>query len=96
VNLIRKTCSPSDKLMEQYSQTVWALVLNLLYFNITIVKKKLNSISDRLHVFAASPTQQLFPRWPDFSFQSLHRPYIYENEGFWEAMPNDERICVVI
>jgi hypothetical protein len=26
VNLIRKTCSPSNKLMEQYSQTVWALV----------------------------------------------------------------------
>jgi hypothetical protein len=29
-------------------------------------------------------------------FQSLHRPYIYENEGSWKAIPNDERICVVI
>jgi ribonuclease HI len=61
VNLICKTCSPSDKLMEQYSQTVWALVLNLLSFNITLVKKELNSIVDRLVVFAASPTQQLLP-----------------------------------
>jgi ribonuclease HI len=25
VNIIRKTCSPSDKLMEQYSLTVWVL-----------------------------------------------------------------------
>jgi ribonuclease HI len=96
VNLIRKTCSPSDKLMEQYSQTVWALVLNLLSFNITHVKKELNSIVDRLVVFAASPTQQLLPRWPDCAFQSLHRPYIFENEEFWKAIPNDESICDVI
>jgi ribonuclease HI len=46
VNLTRKTCSPSNKLMEQYSQTVWALVSNLLSFNITHVRKELNSISD--------------------------------------------------
>jgi hypothetical protein len=81
---------------EQYSQTTWALVLNLLSFNIKFVKKELNSIVDWLVVFAASPTQQLLPPWLDCSFQSLHRPYISENEGFLEAMPNDERICVVI
>jgi ribonuclease HI len=61
VNLICKTCSPSNKLMEQYSQTVWALVSNLLSFNITHVRKDLNSIVDRLVVFAASPTQHLLP-----------------------------------
>jgi ribonuclease HI len=87
VNLIRKTFSPSDKLMEQYSQTVWALVLNLLSFNITHVKKELNSIADRLVVFAASPTQQLLPHWPDCAFQSLHHPYISENEEFLEGHP---------
>jgi hypothetical protein len=87
VNLIRKTCSPSDKLMEQYSQTIWALVLNLLSFNITHVKKELNSIVDRLVVFATSPTQQLLPRWPNCAFQSLHRPYISENEEFWKVKP---------
>jgi ribonuclease HI len=79
VKLIRKTCSLGDKLMEQYSQIVWALVLNLLSFNITHVKE-LNSIVDRLVVFAASPTQQLLPRWPNCAFQYLHRRYIFENE----------------
>jgi hypothetical protein len=82
--------------MEKYSQTVWALVLNLLSFNITLFKKVLNSIVDWLAIFLASPTQQLLPHWPNYAFQSLHRPYIYENEGLWEAMTNDERICVVI
>jgi ribonuclease HI len=81
VNLIHKTCSPSNKLMEQYSQTVWELVLNFLSFNITHVKKELNSIVYQLVVFAASPTQQLLPRRPDCAFQSLHHPYIFENEG---------------
>jgi hypothetical protein len=95
VNLTRKTCSPSNKLMEQYSQTVWALVSNLLSFNITHVRKELNSIVDRLVVFAASPTQQLSPHWPDCALQSLHRSYISENENFWKAIPNNESICVV-
>jgi hypothetical protein len=36
------------------------------------------------------------PRRPDCAFQSLHCPYIYENEGSWKAIPNDESICVVI
>jgi ribonuclease HI len=96
VNLIRKACSPSDKLMEQYSQTVWALVSNLLSFNITHVRKELNSIADRLVVFAASPTQQLLPHWPDCAFQSRHRPYIPGHVGFWEALPDDESICAII
>jgi ribonuclease HI len=96
VNLIHKTCSPSDKLMEQYSKTVWALVSNLLYFNITHVKKELNSMADRLVVFTTSPTQQLLPHKSDCAFQSLHHPYIPEKEGSWNAIPNDESICVVI
>jgi ribonuclease HI len=95
VNLIRKTCFPSNQLMEQYSQTVWALVSNLLSFNITHVRKELNSIADRLVVFAASPTQQLLPHWPDCAFQSLHRSYISENEESWKAIPNNESSCVV-
>jgi ribonuclease HI len=46
VNIIHKIFPPRDKLMEQYSQTVWALVSNPLSFNITHVKKELNSIAD--------------------------------------------------
>jgi hypothetical protein len=56
----------------------------------------LNSIADRLVVFAASPTQQLLPHWPDCAFQSLHRSYISENEELWKAIPNNESSCVVI
>jgi ribonuclease HI len=96
LNLISKTCSSSDKLMEQYSQNVWALGSNLLSFNITHVKKELNSMADRLDVFATSPNQQLSPHRLDCSFQSLHRPYIPKKEGSWKVTPNDESICVVI
>jgi ribonuclease HI len=96
VNLIRKTCSARNKLMEQYSQIVWELVSNLLYFNITHVRKELNSIADRLAVFIASPTQQILPHWPDCAFQYLHRSYISDNEEPWKSIPNDERNFVVI
>jgi hypothetical protein len=82
--------------MEQYSQTVWALVSNLLSFNITHVKKELNSMVGRLAIFAASPNHQLLPHRPYCAFQSLHRPYIPEKEGSWKAIPNNESICVVI
>jgi ribonuclease HI len=92
VNLIRRTCSPRDKLMERYSQPIWALVSDLLSFNITHVKKKLNSMADRFIVFAASPTQQLLPYRHDCAFQSLHCPYIPENEGSWKVIPSDESI----
>jgi ribonuclease HI len=96
VNLIHKTCSPSNMLMERYSQTVWELVSNLLYFNITHVRKELNSMAYRLAVFAASSNQQLLPHRPDCAFQSLHRPYIPDNEISWKALPNDESLCAVI
>jgi ribonuclease HI len=55
VNVVHKIYSPSNKLMKCYTQTVWALILNLLYFNITHVKRELNSMDDWLVVFAASP-----------------------------------------
>jgi ribonuclease HI len=96
VNLIRKNFSPSNELMEQYSQTVWALVSNLLSFNITHVKRELNSMVDRLVVFAASPNQQLLPHRPDCSFQSLYHPYIPNHVGSWKALPDDEIICAII
>jgi ribonuclease HI len=64
VNLVHKIYSPSSKLMKHYIQTVRALISNLLSFNITHVKRELNSMVDRLVVFAASPTQQLLPQRP--------------------------------
>jgi hypothetical protein len=79
--------------MEQYSQTVWTLVSNLLSFNITHVKKELNSIVDQLVVFATSPTQQLLPCWPDCAFQSLDDSYILNYVGYWKALLGNESIC---
>jgi ribonuclease HI len=78
VNLVCKIYSPSNKLMKRYTQTVWELISNILSFNITHVKRELNSMDDRLAIFVASPTRQLLPHRPDCTFQSLyclHIPY---------------------
>jgi len=96
VNLVRKIYSPSNKLMEQYTQTVWALISNLISFNITHVKRELNSMADRLAIFVASPSQQPFPHRPDYSFQSLYRPHIPDDVESWQALPNDESDCAFI
>jgi ribonuclease HI len=79
VNLICKVCSPRNELMERYTQTVWALISNLLSFNFTHVKRGLNSMVDWLAVFVASSNQQIFPHKPDCSFQSLYFPSISDN-----------------
>jgi ribonuclease HI len=96
VNLVRKIYSPSNKLMKRYTQIVWALISNLLSFNVTHVKRELNSMADRLAVFAASPTRQLLPHRPDCTFQSLYRPHIPDNIESWQVFPNDESICAFI
>jgi ribonuclease HI len=89
VNLIRKVYSPSNELMERYIQTVWALISNLLSFNITHVKRELNSLVDKLFVFTASSNRQPLPHKHDFSFQSLYRSHILDNVEYWQAFPND-------
>jgi ribonuclease HI len=96
VNLVRKIYSPSNKLMKRYTQIVWALISNLLSFNITHVKRELNSMADRLAVFAASPNRQLLPHRPDCTFQSLYRLHIPDNIESWQVFPNDESICAFI
>jgi hypothetical protein len=96
VNLVRKIYSPSNKLMKHYTQTVWALISNLLSFNITHVKRELNSMADRLAIFAASPNRQLLPQRPDCTFQSLYRPHIPDNIESWQVFPSDESICAFI
>jgi ribonuclease HI len=83
VNLKRNICSPSNKLMERYTQTIWVLISNILSFNIIHVKGDLNSMADQLVVFAASPNQQLFPHKTDCSFQTLYCPYIPDNAESW-------------
>jgi ribonuclease HI len=83
VNLIRKMCYPRNKLMERYSQTVWALLSNLLSFNITHVKRELNSMAGRLAIFVDSPNQQLLPHRPNCYFQSLYHPDILDNVESW-------------
>jgi ribonuclease HI len=51
VNLVHKIYYPSNTLMKCYTQTVWALISKFLSFNITCVKRELNSMVDRLVVF---------------------------------------------
>jgi ribonuclease HI len=96
VNLVRKIYSPSNKLMKQYTQTIWELILNLLSFSITHVKRELNSIVDQLVFFATSPNRQLLPHRLDCAFQSLYHPHIHDNTESWQVFPNDECICSFI
>jgi ribonuclease HI len=96
VNLVRKIYSPSNKLMKRYTQTIWALISNLLSFNITHVKRELNSMADMLVVFAASPTQQLLPQRPDCTFQTLYCSHILDNVESWQVFPSDDSICAFI
>jgi ribonuclease HI len=96
VILVRKIYSPSNKMMKQYTQTVWALVSNLLSFNITHVKRELNSMVDQIVVFATSPNQQSLPRRHDCSFQSLYRQHILDDVKSWQALRNDESDCAFI
>jgi hypothetical protein len=96
VNLVRKIYSPSNKLLKHYTQAVWMLISNLLSFNITHVKRELNSMADRLVVFATSPTRQLLPQIPDCTFQSLYRPHIPDNVESWQVFLSDEGICAFI
>jgi ribonuclease HI len=79
VNLVRKIYSSRNKLMKRYTQTSWALISNILSFNITHVKRELNSMDDRFASFAASPNWKILPHIPDCNFQSLYRPHIPDN-----------------
>ena len=79
VNLVCKIYSPSNKLMKCYTQTIWVLISNLLSFNITHVKKELNSIDDQLVVFATSSSHQSLPHRHDCFFQYLYRSHIPDN-----------------
>jgi ribonuclease HI len=96
VNLVCKIYSPSNKLMKRYTQTIWALISNLLSLNITHVKRELNSTADRLAIFATSPNRQLLPQIPYCTFQSMYRPHIPDNIESWQVFPSDESICAFI
>jgi hypothetical protein len=93
VNLVRNIYSSRNKLMKLYTQTVWALILNFLSFNITHAKRELNSMAGMLAIFATSPTQQLLPQRPYCSFQYLYRLHILDNVESWKVFSSDESIC---
>jgi hypothetical protein len=50
-------------------------------------------MTDRLFVFAVSPTRKLLPQRPDCTFQSLYCPHILDNVESWKVFPDDEGIC---
>jgi ribonuclease HI len=72
VNLVRKIYMPNNKLLKIYTQDVWSLISNLLSFNITHIKRELNSMADKLAVFATSPTRKILPQRPDCMFMSIY------------------------
>jgi ribonuclease HI len=96
VNIIHKIYSPRNKLMKCYTQIVWALISNILYFNITHVKRELNSMAGMLVVFAASPTQQILPQRHDCTFQYLYHLNIHDDVKSWNVFPSYESIYAFI
>jgi ribonuclease HI len=92
VNLVWEIYVPNNKLLKRYTQAVWILISNLLSFNITHVKRELNSMVDRLVVFAVSPTRQILPQRPDCTFQSLYRLHLPDNVESWQVFLSDEGI----
>jgi hypothetical protein len=65
-------------------------------WHITHIKRELNSITDRLVVFVASPTRQVLPQIPNCTFQSLYCPHLLDNVESWKVFPSDEGICTFI
>jgi ribonuclease HI len=61
VNLVRKIYNPNKNLMKRYTKVVWALISNMLSFNMTCIKRELNTIADKLAVLFASLTQHILP-----------------------------------
>jgi hypothetical protein len=96
VNMVRIIYTPSNKFLKRYTQAVWYLISNLLSFNITHIKRDLNSMADRLVVFAASPTRKLLPQRPDCTFMSLYHPHFPDNVESWQVFPDDESICAFL
>jgi ribonuclease HI len=96
VNLVRKIHVPNNKLLKRYTQAVWMLIPNLLSFNITHVKRELNSMVDRLVVFEVSPTWKLLPQRLDCTFQSLYYPHLPDNIESCQVFPSDEGIYAFI
>jgi hypothetical protein len=78
--MVRKIYNPTNKLMKRYTQDVWSLIQNLLSFNITHIKRELNSIPDRLAIFVVFPSRKLLPQRIDCTFLSLYRPHIPNND----------------
>lgn len=96
VNLVRKIYNPNNKLLKWYTQAMWALISNPLSFNITHIKRELNSMADRLAVFVASPTREILAHRLDCTFLSLYRPYLPDNVESWQVFPDDEGICAFL
>jgi ribonuclease HI len=83
LNLVRNIYVPNNKLLKRYTQVFWMLISNLLSFNITHVNREINSMVDRLVVFATSPTRQILPHGPDCMFQYLYCPNLPDNVESW-------------
>jgi hypothetical protein len=93
---VRKIYNQSNKLLKRYTPVVWALIQNMVSFNITHIKRELNSIVDRLVVFATCPTRKLLPQKLDCTFLSLYRPHLPNNVESWQVFPDDEIICAFL
>jgi hypothetical protein len=56
----------------------------------------MNSMEDRLVVFAAIPTRKFLPERPDCTFMSLYHPHFPDNVESWQVFPDNESICAFL
>jgi hypothetical protein len=70
--------------------------IKLFVFNITHIRRELNSMDDRLVVFVANPSRKLLPQRPNCTFMSLYHPHFLNNVESWQVFPDDESICAFI
>jgi hypothetical protein len=93
INLVKRIYTPSNKLLKRYTQGVWKHIYNLLSFNITHIRRYLNSMEDRLAIFATNPTSKFLPKRPNCTFMSIYHPHFPENVESLKVFVDDESIC---
>jgi hypothetical protein len=93
INLVKIICTPSNNLLKRYTQAVWKLIYNILSFNITHIRRDLNSMENRLVVFETIPTRQFLPERTYCAFMSLYRPHFPSNIQSYQVFVDDENTC---
>jgi hypothetical protein len=96
VNMVIEIYTPSTKFLKRYTHVVWYLILNFLSFNITHIRRELNSMADRIVIFATNPTRKLMPQRPNCTLIYLCCPHFPNNVESWKFFLDDKIVCAFL